>query len=144
MINYARLTTMIFCILLIPFCLISCKNKEEGKVLVTDKEFNLRADGNVSYSLDAKGKIKNVGKVDVKNVVVTGYCRSCGQVVMSGSWFVNDLEKTPEQKDTVSYLKAGQEAAFSFKGIAFFYGKEIPQSNPENLEIVIESFETVQ
>jgi hypothetical protein len=124
--------------------LISCEKKKEGKVIVTEQEFSLRADGNVSYSLDAKGKIKNGGDVDVKNIVVTGYCRSCGEVVISGKWFVNDLEKRPEQKDIINYLKTGEEAAFSFQAIAYFYGKQGPQSNPEKLQIVIESFETVQ
>jgi hypothetical protein len=142
--NYTRLITIAICLLVIVCCLICCKKKEEGKLIVTEKEFNLRADGNVSYSLDAKGKIKNIGKVDVKNVVVTGYCRSCGQMVISGNWFVNDLEKRPEQKNTINYIKAGEEAAFSFQEIAYFYGKQGPQSNPEKLEIVIESFETVQ
>lgn len=141
--HYTRLTAMTVCILIITGCLISCKQKKEGKVIVTEQEYSLRADGNISYSLDAKGKIKNIGEVDVKKVVVTGYCRSCGQMVISGNWFVGDLEKTPDQKDTISYLKAGEEAAFNFKGIAFFYGKQAPQSNPEKLEIMIQSFDVV-
>lgn len=139
-----RLTTMVVCVLITAFCLISCEKKKEGKVIVSEQEFSLRKDGTVTYSLDAKGKIKNVGKADVKKVVVTGYCRSCSEMVISGQWFfVNDLQKTPNQKDTINYLKAGAEAEFSFQGIAFYYGKkdEKPQGIPDKLEIVIESFE---
>jgi hypothetical protein len=131
------------CLLITVFCLISCEKKKEGKVIVTEQEFALRKDGTLSYSLDARGKVKNIGEVDVKKVVVTGYCRSCGEVILSGSWFVSDLEKTPDQKDIISYLTVGGEEAFSFQGIAFYYGQadDRPQSIPEDLEIVIQSFE---
>ena len=143
--NYIRLTTGAVCLLILALGLIACEKKKEGKVIVTEKEFALRKDGTLSYSLDVRGKVKNIGEVDVKKVVVTGYCRSCGEMVLIGSWFVSDLEKTPDQKDTISYLTVGGEEAFSFQGIAFWYGKagEKPQGIPEKLEIVIESFETV-
>lgn len=143
--DYVRLTTMVICVLITAFCLISCEKKKEGKVIVTEQEFSLRKDGTLSYSLDVRGKVKNIGEVDVKKVVVTGYCRSCGEMILIGSWFVSDLEKTPDQKDTISYLTVGGEEEFSFQGIAFYYGQEDekPQSIPENLEIVIESFEVV-
>jgi hypothetical protein len=140
-----RMTTVLLCLLASVFWLSSCEKKKEGKVIVTEQEFALRKDGTLSYSLDASGKIKNVGEVDVKKVVITGHCRSCGEVILIGSWFISDLEKTHDQKDTISYLTVGGEEAFSFQGIAFWYGKDgdKPKGIPEKLEIVIESFEVV-
>lgn len=142
---YIHRAILVFCLIIATICLSSCEKKKEGKVIVTEQEFNLRKDGSLSFSLDVKGKIRNVGEVDVKKVVVTGYCRSCGEVILISQWFVSDLEKTPDQKDTISYLTVGGEETFSFRGIAFYYGKaeEKPQHIPENLEIVIESFEIV-
>ena len=133
------------CFLITVFCLIACEKKKEGKVIVTDEEFTLRQDGERSWLLDATGKVRNVGEVDVKKVVITGYCRSCGEVITLGSWIVSDVEKLPYQKDTISYLTAGDEETFNFKEVAFVYGQpgiEKP-GMPDNLEIVIESFESV-
>lgn len=95
--------------------------------------------------IDVSGKVKNVGDVDVKNVVITGYCRSCGEATFSGKWFVSDVAKTLDQQDTISYLVAGSEEEFSFKEVAFCYGPvgfKAPEK-PDQLEIEIKSFETV-
>jgi len=126
--------------------LMSCGEKKEGKVIVSEEEFVIRQDTDHSWVIDAKGKVKNVGEVDVKNVVVTGYCNSCGEVVRNGAWFVSDYEKMEHQKDTVSYLVPGAEEEFSFEEVAFLQdqaGAE-PQPKPEGLEVKIISFETVQ
>lgn len=136
-----------FFIILMLICLsaISCKEKEEGKVVLTESEFVVRRDNEKAFVIDARGKIKNVGDVDVKQVVVTGYCRSCGILINPGNWFISEYEKTPDQKDTISYLAVGAEEEFSFKGVAFIYNMvpEIPETIPEKMEVVIESFETV-
>jgi hypothetical protein len=52
----------------------------------------------------------------------------------------------PNQKATINYLPTGYEEEFSFQEIALHYGKadEKPQNIPDNLEIVIESFEVVE
>jgi hypothetical protein len=47
------------------------------------------------------------------------------------------------QKDTISYLTAGDEDDFLFKEVVFYWGVDKPESIPDELEIVIESFETV-
>ena len=140
---YIRMATIVYCLLIAAFCLFSCEKKKEGKVIVTEKEFTLRQDAERSWTLDATGKVKNVGEVDVKKVVITGYCRSCGEVITQGSWFVSDIEKLPHQKDTISYLAEGVEEEFNVKEVVFYWGVEKPASIPEKLEIVIESFETV-
>ncbi len=126
---------------------VSCeKQKTQGKVIITEQEFILTKDRKNSYTIEARGKIKNVGKVDVKRVIVTGYCRSCGEEWIPGRWFVSNIEKAPEQKDIIGYLAVGREESFSFKEIADLLlttGQEAPEL-PDNLEIVIESFDTVE
>jgi len=85
-------------ILIVCLCFVSCTEKKEGKVIVTEQEFSIRQDAEYNWVIDAKGKIRNVGEVDVKKIVVTGYCRSCGEVFTAGVWFVNrDIEKRSEQ-----------------------------------------------
>lgn len=140
-----RLVIIIFLMMAIIFPMQSCKEKKEGKVVVTESEFILRQDSESAYVIDARGKVKNVGDVDVKNLVITGFCRSCGELINPGNWFISEVEKTPEQKDKINYLPVGDEESFSFKGVAFIYNMvpKMPESKPEKMEIVIESFETV-
>jgi hypothetical protein len=137
---------LILCALMLSLCLFSCEKKKEGKVIVTETEYHLVMDGNYSSSLNAKGKIRNVGEVDVRNVAVTGDCKSCGEAMVSGQWFVTRGEaKREDQKSIIPYLAVGAEANFDFQGIAYFYIRDgqPPESNPERLEVYIESFETV-
>ena len=102
-----RLTANIFIVVLIimlSLFTVSCEKKKQAKVIITEQEFVLRQDKKNSFTIDAKGKIKNVGEVDVKKVVITGYCRSCGEEWIPGKWFVSGVEKMPDQKDTISYI----------------------------------------
>jgi len=134
------------CLFVACLCIVSCAEKKQGKVIVTEQEFSIRQDAEYNWVVDAKGKVRNVGEVDVKKVVVTGYCRSCGEVLTAGVWFVSNIAKTTEQKDVISYLPAGDEEDFSFREIAFFFRPGGPGPEgvmPEKLEVVIESFETV-
>jgi hypothetical protein len=139
---------LLFCLFVITG-LVSCTEKKEGKVIVIEQEFSVRQDAEYNWVIDAKGKIRNVGDVDVKKVVVTGYCRSCGEILTAGRWFINDIEfipKTPEQKDVISYLSAGDEEEFSFREVAFYFhqsGQSPGETLPDSLEVIIESFETV-
>ena len=143
----ARLAVVVMALTLLGLCLAGCAKKEKkGHVIVKDYKFILRQDSDHSFVVDAEGTVKNVGEVDVKNVVVTGYCRSCGQILANGQWFISDYAKTPDQKDVISYLPKGADAKFKFKGVAFMMdqsGKK-PASLPKKMDIVIESFETVQ
>ena len=134
------------CLFLACLCFTACAEKKEGKVIVTEQEFSIRQDAEYNWVIDARGKIRNVGEIDVKKVVVTGYCRSCGEVLTAGVWYINNVPKTTEQKDVISYLPAGDEEDFSFREIAFFFRPGGPGPEgvmPEKLEVVIESFETV-
>ncbi len=136
---------LVLSMVIIGLFLFSCGQKKEGKVVVSEKEFVLRQDTDHSYVIDAKGKIKNVGNVDLKKIVVTGYCRSCGEILVNGKWFISDYEKTPDQKDIISYLAVGGEEDFSFRGVAFLMDQSgnAPEL-PDNMEINIVSFEVAE
>ena len=138
----------VFCVVLcLSVSMVSCeKKKQEGKVVVSAQEFVLRQDKENSYIIDAKGKIKNSGEVDLKNVVVTGECKSCSAIWTIGIWTVSGTEKWPYQKDTIGYLPAGKEAEFQFKSVADFAGRpgEPAPKMPDQLGVVVESFETVE
>lgn len=145
----ARTFFAILLCLLIPCCLTSCnKEKNQGTLKITEKEFSLEKDREkVSISLDAKGKIKNTSPYDIKNIVITGRCKSCSEVMRGGKWFVTQQVKSKKQKDTIRYLPAGDEKSYSFKGIAYFFKSDqaqAPETYPEDLEVYVESFETVQ
>ncbi|MBC2716474.1 MAG: hypothetical protein HF978_14310 [Desulfobacteraceae bacterium] len=146
MVSFQRFVIIVCFLMVACFCVLSCSEKKEGKVIVKEPKFSIRQDAEFNWVINAKGKIRNVGDVDVKKVVVTGYCRSCGEVLTAGVWFVNrNMERTSEQKDVISYLTAGDEEEFSFKEVAFYFNQvgEAPEDMPDNLEIVIESFEVV-
>ncbi|MCU0597735.1 MAG: hypothetical protein MUE70_00575 [Desulfobacterales bacterium] len=143
--NFHQQRLLFFCLSLVLLLTAACEKPKEGKVVVSEQEFAIRQDAPNSWVIDAKGKVKNVGGADVKNVEVTGYCRSCGEVFTMGSWYVSEYDKTPEQKDVIRYLPAGAQEDFSFTGVAFMpdqSGKG-PDQLPDNLECEIVSFETV-
>ncbi|PIP39003.1 MAG: hypothetical protein COX19_09560 [Desulfobacterales bacterium CG23_combo_of_CG06-09_8_20_14_all_51_8] len=143
--NHQRLSGILFALMI---CLFfgACGEKKEGKAIVSETEFLLEHDGTYTFSLNAKGKVKNIGSVDLKNIVLTGHCRSCDETMISGKWFATQEVKTHEQKDMIGYLAAGAEEGFTFKDIAYYYTKqgEKPLEFPEKLEVIIESFETVE
>lgn len=145
--SHFRPAMILFFVMLLSLGLYSCnKEKKIGKVVVIEKEFNLVKNGKYSFSLNVTGKIKNVGDVDLKSIIVTGYCRSCDEIMVSHKWYATQAVKSAEQSDIVSYLAVGAKAEFSFQDIAFYYTQlgDEPAGQPENLEIVIESFETVE
>jgi hypothetical protein len=151
-------------------CVISCGEKKQGKLEITEKKYHLSQFSDNGWSLDASGKIKNVGEVDVKKVVVTGVCKSCVEIWIPEKWFtysqdddiVHAEQKEVEQaignaeieasrfdqKAVIGYLAVGDEESFSFKEFAYFYTQskeKIPEMPPEaDLDVIIESFESVQ
>jgi hypothetical protein len=138
---------LIFCSML-AVSLFSCGKPKDGKVIIADQEFSIRQDSKykANWFVDAKGKVKNVGDVDVKNVVVTGFCESCQESVISGQWFISNIDKMPNQKDVIAYLPAGAEEAFSFEEVAFMMEQsgKTPDKMPDKMECRVVSFETVQ
>lgn len=122
--------------------------KKEADLEIEDYELVLRKEEGRSnlYIIDAKGTIVNKGETDVENVEVTGYCRSCGEEVINGEWFVSEYEKTSQQKDVISHLAVGGRSDFEFEEIAFYPAPEgipAPDGIPEehDFEVVIESYE---
>ncbi|MFP4225528.1 MAG: hypothetical protein ACLFRF_02275 [Desulfobacterales bacterium] len=59
-------------------------------------------------------------------------------------FLVNDLGKTPIQMDTLAYLAEGDTENFSFKEVAYYWAKGVkkPEKIPQEIEVVIDSFET--
>ncbi len=144
----SRFFILTCCILMFVSFLTSCeKKKKEGKLIISEQEFSLRQDTENTFTIDGKGKIKNVGDVDVKRVVVTGNCLSCTGLWGVGQWQTSpDIDKMPQQKDTISYIPAGGEESFSFTEVADYLlvaGETKPEM-PEKLETAILSFETVE
>jgi hypothetical protein len=145
---YTRSFLLTCCLSMVVLCLISCEKKEmQGKLIISEQEFVLRQDTENTFTIDAKGKIKNIGEVDVKRVLVTGNCLSCTGLWGVGQWQTSpDIDKMPKQMDIISYIPAGGEESFNFTEVADYLlisGQKTPEL-AENLEIVIESFETVQ
>lgn len=146
MISLSRqMIILIFCFML-AVLLFACGKPKEGKVVISNQEFSIRQDSKYkrNWLVDAKGKVKNVGDADVKNVVVTGYCLSCGEELISGKWFISNVDKMPNQKDTIAYLPVGAEEEFSFTEVALMMSENPPDKMPDKMECKILSFETVQ
>jgi hypothetical protein len=143
----SKLRAIIVLGLIFSFLFISdCSKPKEAKVIVKEHEFAIRQIRPHAYTIDAKGKVKNIGGVDVKRVVLTGYCRSCSDGLAPGRWTVSpDRERVDNEKDMINYLVAGGEADFNFSDVAVMYptDNEVPKELPEQLEIVIDSFEVV-
>ena len=148
---YSRMVLWLSCVLIAGFCLSSCSKEpvkaDPKSLVISNAEYNIRETHKKnSYVVDVKGKIKNTGKLAVKNVVVTGYCKSCVLEFTSHKWFTSDCAKTENQKDTINYLAAGAETEFGFEEVAFYFSSEKmpPEKLPEKIEIKVESFDTVQ
>jgi hypothetical protein len=134
---------IIGCLIIAISLISSCKEKT-SKVIVTEHEFSIEKVGNRNeYTIVAKGKVKNVGEADVKNVVVTGFSKSCTSGFSPGIWMSSEREKTPEEKCTINFIPAGNEADFYFRDVAFMYAEanKEPKEMPENMEVVVDSFE---
>ncbi len=140
-------TIVICCLLMVlSVCLFSCEKPKQGKVVVSEYDFYIERVTKTGFELCAKGKVKNVGEVDVKNVAVTGNCLSCTEVYRyDGSW-INppDTVKGADQQPVINYIPIGKEEKFIIKNIAYapVKLKQSPKEIPEKLEVVVVSFET--
>lgn len=144
----ARQVVLLLLSVFICICVLSCGKKEEKTASFDflEKNFNIRQTHEQSYVLDVKGKIRNSSPYDVKNVVVTAYCKSCELSFTARIWFVSDTEKTPNQMDKIGFLAAGATQDFSFEEVAFYFTheKQPPDHIPESIEMVVESYEIVE
>lgn len=141
-----RTLTICFLLLAASVCLFSCEKPKQGKVVVSEHHFYVERVTKTGFELCAKGKVKNVGEVDVKNVAVTGNCLSCTQVyTYDGSWvYTPDTVKSAEQQPVINYIPIGEEKEFIIRNIAYAPTKlnQSPKPIPEKLEVVVVSFET--
>jgi len=145
-------------LMVLSVCLFSCEKQRQGKVIVSEYDFYIERVAKTGFKLCAKGKVKNVGVVDVKNVVVSGNCLTCNGVYRyDGSWLnppdtAKSVEQQPAIKDIpigkeeafINYLPTGKEEAFIIKNIAYAPVKlnQLPKRIPKKLEVVVVSFET--
>ena len=126
--------------------LVSCQKPKEAKLVVSESEFFLHQLSESAYSVHARGKIKNIGEVDVKKVLVTGFCESCCNGLNPGKWAISERERAPEEVDMINYICVGGEAEFSFCDVAVMYNTvpEPPENIPEKLGITIVSYDVVE
>lgn len=146
--SYSRFIFFLCILLISGSILFSCGKPKEAKVIVTEQEFSIRKLSSFAYTIDAKGKIKNVGEVDVKRIVVTGQCKDCATGMAPGKWTIveeSERERAAEEKDMINYLVVGGEDEFSFTDIAVIYNTvpEEPEGMPLLMEVVVVSFEVV-
>jgi hypothetical protein len=139
--------TICWLLMVLSVCLFSCEKPKQGKVVVSEYDFYIERVTKSGFELCAKGKVKNVGEVDVKNVAITGNCLSCGEVYKyDGSWIISpNIEKSSEQQPVINHIPIGKEESFLIRNIAYAptQKNQSPQNIPEKLEVVIVSFETV-
>ena len=140
--------TIVTCCLVMVFsiCLFSCEKPKQGKVVVSEYDFYIERVTKTGFELCAKGKVKNIGDVDVKKVAVTGNCLSCSEIIRyDGSWIYSlDTKKTAEQQPVINYIPIGEEKEFIISNIAYCgtSSGQPPENFPEQVEVVIVSFET--
>ena len=140
-------TIVISCLLMVlNVCLFSCEKPKQGKVVVSEYDFYIERVTKNGFELCAKGKVKNIGEVDVKKIAVTGNCLSCTEIIRyDGSWIHSPgMEKTTEQQPVINYIPIGEEENFTIKNIAFAgtTSGQPPENILEKLEVIVVSFET--
>jgi len=140
--------TIVICCLVMALsvCLFSCEKPKQGKVIVSEYNFYIERVTETGFELCATGKVKNVGEVDVKKVAVTANCLSCIEVIGYDKGWTHspDMEKTAEQQPVINYIPIGAEEEFSIENIAYAgtRSKQPPENIPEQLEVIVVSFET--
>lgn len=123
---------------------ISCEKTKTVEIKVVDPEFYVKRISRHGFEVAARGKIRNTGNLDVKNIVVTGECLSCPENFTWDNWFHNTGNiKTDNEKAIIGDLPAGAEKEFNFVGVAMFTSRDgkTPATLPEKLEVKVVSFE---
>ncbi len=140
-------TKVISCLLMVlSVCLFSCEKPKQGKVVVSEHDFYIERVTKNGFELSAKGKVKNIGEVNVKTVAVTGNCLSCSEVIGYDAGWIHspDTVKSDEQQSVINYIPIGEEKEFIIKNIAYCgtSSGQPPENIPEQLEVIVVSFET--
>lgn len=135
----------VICILLFALTYTACSKPKNAKIEVSEHEFSIKKISDYSYSINVQGKIRNIGETDVKKIVVTGFCRTCSNGLSPGKWTISERERAANEMDIINYLVVGGEADFHFEDLAVMYNTvpKQPETMPDNMEVVIQSFEIV-
>jgi len=126
------------------FSLTGCGgDPPEPQLLIANESFSIAMATERQYSVKATGTVRNVGDVDVRDLVVTGGCPSCSPTYRPGQWYLSEREKTDEEKAVIRYLGAGEQVDFEILGVAYFPtgGGEGPDELPDEMEIYVMSYE---
>ena len=129
------------------FLLPGCGEKTvEAELVISNEEFAITQIGATSYTVTARGMIRNVGDVDVRNVVIAAGCSSCGTAFRQARWYEPEVEKTDEQKTVIRFLGKGERANYEVTGAAFLStaGGPPPTELPETLGAYIISYEVAK
>lgn len=116
---------------------------EEAELRVSDLEYAIVQEGRHLHSVKVTGTIRNVGNVDVSDVVLTGDCPSCVGSVRAGSWFLTDHQKADAQSDVIRFLGQGERRNFEFQGLAYYStggGAELPDALPADLNVYVDTY----
>jgi len=132
--------------MVLSVCLFSCEKPKQGKVVVSEYDFYIERVTKTGFELCAKGKVKNVGEVNLKKIVVTANCLSCTELIGYDKGWIHSpgMEKTAEQQPIINYIPIGEEREFVIKTIAYAgtSSRQPPENIPEQLEVIVVSFET--
>ena len=118
----------------------------EPELEIVNESFEIEWFSRERYTVTAAGSVRNVGDVDVENLVISGGCPSCGSSFRQGYWYEPAREKINEEKALIHRLPAGSQADFAFSGLSYYPtgGGDSPDEMPEELEIYIKSYELSQ
>lgn len=141
-----RIRFVIACLLLMGIVLVffGCGGEnQEAEFVISNTEFSIVDEGKRVYTVKATGTIRNIGNVDVRDLVISGDCPSCTQAYRQHGWYLTAVEKTEDQKDTIRFLGKGERTNFEFKGLAFFSapGGASPTEMPDELSVHVLSYE---
>jgi|GEM_PF-2368593 len=126
------------------FSLTGCGgDPPEPELLITNESFSIDMATERQYAVKATGTVRNVGDVDVRDLVITGGCPSCSPTYRHGQWYLSEREKADEEMAVIRYLGAGEQADFEVMGVAYFPtgGGEGPDEMPDEMEVYIMSYE---
>lgn len=118
----------------------------EPELEIVNEAFAIEWFSRERYTVTAAGSVRNVGEVDVENLVISGGCPSCGSSFRQGYWYEPVRDKIDEEKAVIHRLPAGAQADFAFSGLSYFPtgGGDSPDEMPGDLEVYIMSYEVSQ
>ena len=116
---------------------------QEAELEVSNLEYTIVQEGRHLHSVKVTGSLRNVGNVDVSDVLLTGDCPSCVGSVRAGNWFLTDHQKADAQSDVIRFLGRGERSNFEFQGLAYYStggGAELPDAVPADLNVYVETY----